>query len=70
MADLLETAGITRVVTIDLHAAQIQGFFNIPFDHMPGGPLRQNTLNPEPGRYGCHLSGPWWRKRARNFAEC
>ena len=39
MADLLETAGITRVVTIDLPAAQIQGFFNIPFDHMPGGPL-------------------------------
>lgn len=39
MADLLETAGITRVVTIDLHAAQIQGFFNIPFDHMPGGSL-------------------------------
>ncbi|WP_299449106.1 ribose-phosphate pyrophosphokinase [uncultured Phascolarctobacterium sp.] len=39
MADLLETAGVTRVVTIDLHAAQIQGFFNIPFDHMPGGPL-------------------------------
>ena len=39
MADLLETAGITRVVTIDLHAAQIQCFFNIPFDHMPGGPL-------------------------------
>ena len=39
MADLLETAGITRGVTIDLHAAQIQGFFNIPFDHMPGGPL-------------------------------
>ena len=39
MADLLETAGITRVVTIDLHAAQIQGFFNIPFDHMHGGPL-------------------------------
>ena len=39
MADLLESAGITRVVTIDLHAAQIQGFFNIPFDHMPGGPI-------------------------------
>lgn len=39
MADLMEAAGITRVVTIDLHAAQIQGFFNIPFDHMPGGPL-------------------------------
>ena len=39
MADLLETAGITRVVTIDLHAAQIQGFFNVPFDHMPGQPI-------------------------------
>ena len=39
MADLMEAAGITRVVTIDLHAAQIQGFFDIPFDHMPGGPL-------------------------------
>ena len=39
MADLLTTAGVTRVVTIDLHAAQIQGFFNIPVDHMPGGPI-------------------------------
>ncbi len=39
MADLMVASGITRVVTIDLHAAQIQGFFNIPFDHMPGGPL-------------------------------
>ena len=39
MADLLTTAGVTRVVTIDLHAAQIQGFFNIPVDHMSGGPI-------------------------------
>lgn len=39
MADLMVAAGITRVVTVDLHAAQIQGFFNIPFDHMLGGPL-------------------------------
>jgi len=39
MADLMTTAGITRLITIDLHAAQIQGFFNIPVDHMPGGPL-------------------------------
>ncbi|MBO6047387.1 MAG: ribose-phosphate pyrophosphokinase [Erysipelotrichaceae bacterium] len=34
VADLLETAGVNRVVTIDLHAAQIQGFFNIPVDEM------------------------------------
>jgi len=39
MADLMTTAGITRLVTIDLHAAQIQSFFNIPVDHMPGGPI-------------------------------
>jgi len=36
VADLLEKAGINRVVTIDLHAAQIQGFFNIPADNLFG----------------------------------
>jgi ribose-phosphate pyrophosphokinase len=36
VADLLETAGVSRVVTIDLHAAQIQGFFNIPVDNLFG----------------------------------
>ncbi len=34
MADLLTTAGATRVVSLDLHAAQIQGFFNVPVDHL------------------------------------
>lgn len=34
VADLLETAGVTRVMTMDLHADQIQGFFNIPVDHL------------------------------------
>jgi ribose-phosphate pyrophosphokinase len=34
MADLLTTAGISRVVAIDLHAGQIQGFFNVPVDHL------------------------------------
>jgi ribose-phosphate pyrophosphokinase len=33
-ADLLAAAGADRVLTMDLHAAQIQGFFNIPFDHL------------------------------------
>lgn len=70
MADLLETAGITRVVTIDLHAAQIQGFFNIPFDHMPGGPLMaeyikskklENVIVISPDLGGV--------SRARGFAE-
>lgn len=34
MADLLSTAGIDRVITMDLHADQIQGFFNVPVDHL------------------------------------
>ena len=34
IADLLQTAGVSRVLTIDLHAAQIQGFFNVPVDHL------------------------------------
>jgi ribose-phosphate pyrophosphokinase len=34
VADLLTAAGADRVLTMDLHAAQIQGFFNIPFDHL------------------------------------
>ncbi len=34
VADLLTTAGATRVVCVDLHAAQIQGFFNVPVDHL------------------------------------
>ncbi len=39
VADLLTTAGADRVLTMDLHAAQIQGFFNIPVDHLKGGKL-------------------------------
>jgi ribose-phosphate pyrophosphokinase len=38
MADLLTTAGANRVVSVDLHATQIQGFFNCPFDHLFGVP--------------------------------
>ena len=38
MADLLTTAGAQRVVAVDLHAAQIQGFFNVPVDHLFGIP--------------------------------
>ena len=34
VADLLHTAGANRVVSVDLHAAQIQGFFNMPVDHL------------------------------------
>jgi ribose-phosphate pyrophosphokinase len=39
IADLLETAGASRVITLDLHAPQIQGFFNVPIDHLQGVPI-------------------------------
>ncbi len=39
VADLLVAAGVTRVVCVDLHAGQIQGFFNIPFDHLYALPV-------------------------------
>ncbi|HHX77070.1 MAG TPA: ribose-phosphate pyrophosphokinase, partial [Firmicutes bacterium] len=39
IADLLTAAGANRVVTMDLHAGQIQGFFNIPVDHLLGTPI-------------------------------
>ncbi|MDR7080350.1 ribose-phosphate pyrophosphokinase [Neobacillus niacini] len=39
VANLLETAGATRVICLDLHAPQIQGFFEIPTDHLMGVPI-------------------------------
>lgn len=39
VANLITTAGADRVITMDLHAAQIQGFFDIPFDHLYASPI-------------------------------
>ncbi|MDT6979935.1 ribose-phosphate diphosphokinase [Levilactobacillus zymae] len=39
VANMLQTAGVTRVLALDLHAAQIQGFFDVPVDHLMGAPL-------------------------------
>ncbi|WP_100011836.1 ribose-phosphate diphosphokinase [Lentibacillus sediminis] len=39
VADLLEKAGADRMITLDLHAPQIQGFFNVPIDHLQGVPI-------------------------------
>ncbi len=39
VADLIATAGATRVLSIDMHAGQIQGFFNVPFDHLYAMPV-------------------------------
>ncbi|KAA1036177.1 ribose-phosphate diphosphokinase [Macrococcus equipercicus] len=39
VADMIEKAGADRVIALDLHAPQIQGFFNIPIDHLMGVPI-------------------------------
>jgi len=70
VADLLEAAGITRVVTIDLHAAQIQGFFNIPADNLFGSILFVDYLKnknlPNPIIASPDIGGV---ARARSYAD-
>ena len=44
VADLITTAGVDRVVTVDLHAGQIQGFFNIPVDNLYAAPVMLDYL--------------------------
>lgn len=39
VADLIEAAGANRVIAVDLHAAQIQGYFDVPLDHFAAGPI-------------------------------
>ncbi|HEY3237600.1 MAG TPA: ribose-phosphate pyrophosphokinase [Polyangiaceae bacterium] len=51
VADLIVAAGVHRVVCVDLHAGQIQGFFNIPFDHLFALPVfLEDYLKPQFGR--------------------
>ncbi len=70
VADILTSAGADRVLTMDLHAAQIQGFFDIPVDHLYGAPILARyfknkmdenwvVVSPDVGSVG----------RARNFAS-
>lgn len=70
VADMFETAGIDRVVTIDLHAGQIQGFFDIPVDNLYGAIIFQEYITSK------NLSNPIIASpdiggvaRARYFAE-
>lgn len=45
VADLISTAGISRLLTVDLHAGQIQGFFDIPVDHLYAAPVILEDIN-------------------------
>lgn len=70
VADMLETAGIDRVITIDLHAAQIQGFFDIPVDNLYGSVLFVDYLRaknlPNPIIASPDIGGV---ARARSYAQ-
>ncbi len=46
VADLISTAGVDRILAMDLHAGQIQGFFNLPFDHLFAMPVFLEYLQP------------------------
>ena len=47
IADLISVAGVDRVVALDLHAGQIQGFFNVPFDHIFAMPVFLQYFQPK-----------------------
>ena len=70
VADLLTIAGADRVITMDLHAGQIQGYFDIPVDHLTAIPLLANyykdKISPETVVVSPDLGGV---TRVRNFAN-
>ena len=69
MADMYEAAGADRVVSVDLHTGQIQGFFDIPFDHLTAMPMladyfAENVLHDDcaivsPDAGGVRLADKW-----------
>ena len=52
VADMLSTAGADRIVSVDLHSGQIQGFYNAPFDHLTALPLLSSYLKDQLGLHG------------------
>lgn len=56
IADLIGTAGATRVLSIDMHAGQIQGFFNVPFDHLYAMPVLLDHMRQSFGPSGVIVS--------------
>src|SRR5215207_8887647 len=70
LADMIETAGAHRVLTMDLHAGQVQGFFNIPVDELTAvGLLCDHLLRLVPQDLVVVSSDIGYAKRARNIAE-
>ncbi len=70
VANLLERAGVTRLLTMDLHTEQIQGFFDIPVDHLYARPLFVEALKKRKLRDAVIVSpDAGSNKMARKFAE-
>ena len=72
VANLITVAGADRLVSMDLHAPQIQGYFDIPVDHLLGGPILANAYKKEfYGRDDVVVVSPDLGSvtRARNFAD-
>ncbi len=70
LADLIVAAGADRYMTIDLHAGQIQGFFNIPGDEFSAFPILTDYLSTKDVRDAVVVSADLgFAKKARNFAR-
>lgn len=71
VADMMTVAGASRVVTMDLHAGQIQGFFNIPFDNIFAGPVLLEYIQKNISRENLMMISPdaGGVERVRHFAK-
>ncbi|MDY5968805.1 MAG: ribose-phosphate pyrophosphokinase [Bacteroidales bacterium] len=81
IADMLTAAGVSRIITIDLHADQIQGFFNIPVDHLFGSSLfmpyiramelpEEDILFASPDMGGSKRAGVYAKTMNNSFVVC
>lgn len=70
VANLITTAGADRVISMDLHAAQLQGYFDIPVDHLLGGPILAEYFKDFASKEDAVVVSPdvGGVQRARNFA--
>ncbi len=69
IANLITVAGADRVITLDLHAAQIQGFFDIPFDHLYASPIFTNLLKEKLNNFVVASADMGGVKLARSYAK-
>lgn len=69
LADLLETAGVSRVLTVDLHAGQLQGFFRVPVDELSAASLLAEAVRAEGTENLTVVTDLGFARRARVLAE-